>query len=100
MVVVVSVGLAVVVSLAAAVGSVEVSAAAVVVVSPPPLTRLNSEPNPLHPLQEHPVMASTKIRAVTAINILIRRDFFPDILTPPLMRVIKLQSNYNIPVCV
>ena len=83
---VVAVSFAVVVSLdaavVAAVGSAEVSAA-VVVVSPPPLMRLNREPKPLHPLQEQPVMASTRIRAVTAINILIRRDRFPDISTPP-----------------
>ena len=88
--VVVAVSLAVVVSLAAAVvvvvavGSVEVSAEAVVVVSPPPLMRPNSEPIPLQPLQEQPVMETAVIRAVTAQMIFNVFGFFFNMALPHL----------------
>lgn len=84
------VSLAAAVVVVAAVGSVEVSAAAVVVVSPPPLIRPNSEPIPLQPLQEHPVMETAVIRAVAAQMIFNNFGFFFIMVTP--QQIVKLMN--------
>ncbi len=98
--VVVAVSFAVVVSLAAAVvvaaaavGSVEVSEAAVVVVSPPPLMSLKSEPIPLQPLQEQPVMETAVIRAVTAQSIFNNFGFFFNMVLPHRSRISSHRSG-------
>jgi len=88
--VVVSLGAAVV---AAAVGSVEVSAAAVVVVSPPPLARLNTEPIPLQPLHEQPVMEIAVITAMAAQPILSIFGFFFNIILPHRIRSSSYRSG-------